>query len=167
MAELTPKQDLFVREYLVDLNATQAAIRAGYSAQYADRIGSELLGKTRVAEAIAVKKAERSAKVGLTAERVLEEYARIAFSDMGDFAAWDSDGVTFMPSSHVDTRVVAEVKETPMKGGGKALGIKLHDKVGALNAVAKHLGMLPDKVDQSGSVTVKVEYVNSPEPDAS
>lgn len=167
MSDLTPKQQAFVDQYLVDLNATQAAIRAGYSAQNAAKIASELLDKTRVAEAVAQAKAKRSAKVGLTAERVLEEYARIAFSDMGDFAAWDADGVTFMPSSSVDTRIISEVKETPMKGGGKALGIKLHDKVAALNAVAKHLGMLPDKVEQTGAVTIKVEYVNSPEPDAS
>lgn len=50
--KLTPKQAMFVKEYLIDLNATQAAIRAGYSARTADRIGPELLGKTSIAEAI-------------------------------------------------------------------------------------------------------------------
>lgn len=60
---LTPKQDAFVREYLVDLNATQAAIRAGYSQRNADKIGPELLGKTRIAEAIERAKARRNKKI--------------------------------------------------------------------------------------------------------
>lgn len=70
--KLTPKQALFVREYLVDLNATQAAIRAGYSPKSADRIGLELLRKTEVAEAIAKHQEKRAAKIELTAEKVLE-----------------------------------------------------------------------------------------------
>lgn len=63
---LTPKQQLFVEEYLIDLNATQAAIRAGYSPNNADKIGSELLGKTRVSEAIKIAMAERSRRTGST-----------------------------------------------------------------------------------------------------
>lgn len=60
MANLTPKQQRFVEEYLIDLNATQSAIRAGYSEKTADSIGLQLLRKTQVAEAIAGAKAERS-----------------------------------------------------------------------------------------------------------
>ena len=70
--KLTPRQERFVKEYLVDLNATQAAIRAGYSAKTANRIGPELLGKTCVAAAIARQKEKRAAKIELTAEKVLE-----------------------------------------------------------------------------------------------
>lgn len=81
---LTAKQQRFVEEYLVDLNATQAAIRAGYSEKNADKIGSELLGKTGVAEAVQEAMAKRSAKTGLTAEKVLadlEELRKMALSD--------------------------------------------------------------------------------------
>ena len=70
--KLTPRQERFAKEYLVDLNATQAAIRAGYSAKTANRIGPELLGKTCVAAAIARQKEKRAAKIELTAEKVLE-----------------------------------------------------------------------------------------------
>lgn len=69
--QLTDKQERFCQEYLVDLNATQAAIRAGYSAKTADKIGSQLLGKTRVQAKIDELKLARSEKTGITAERVL------------------------------------------------------------------------------------------------
>lgn len=70
---LTDKQKRFVAEYLVDLNATQAAIRAGYSARNADKIGPELLGKTRVAEAIQAAQQERAARCELTQDLVLKK----------------------------------------------------------------------------------------------
>ena len=73
MKKLTPKQQAFVAEYLVDLNATQAAIRAGYSARTADRIGPELLGKTWVAEAIKEAQTKRAEKTARTALDVLKD----------------------------------------------------------------------------------------------
>ena len=76
---LTQKQKLFIDEYLIDLNATQAAIRAGYSPNNADKIGSELLGKTRVSDAIKTAMAERSKRTGVNADRVVQELAKIAF----------------------------------------------------------------------------------------
>lgn len=69
---LTPKQARFVEEYLVDLNATQAAIRAGYSAKTADKQGSQLLGKTRVAAEIAKRQTARSEAAQVTQEYVLQ-----------------------------------------------------------------------------------------------
>lgn len=163
---MTPKQERFVAEYLLDLNATQAAIRAGYSALSAAEIGRQLLEKTGVAEAIAKAKAERSARSGLHADRVLEELARIAFSDMGDFADWSGDSVRLQPSTDVDTRCVVEVKETPLKVGGKALGIKLHDKVAALKLLGQHLGMFKEQHEVTGKdggpIVVREVIVNLP-----
>jgi phage terminase small subunit len=69
---LTPKQTRFVEEYLIDLNATQAAIRAGYSSKNADKIGSRLLGKSRVSAAIAAAQEARSARTAITADGVLQ-----------------------------------------------------------------------------------------------
>ncbi|NCC85823.1 MAG: terminase small subunit [Clostridia bacterium] len=74
---LTPKQAAFVAEYLIDLNATQAAIRAGYSARTADRIGPELLGKTWVAEAIVEQTKKRAEKTARTALHVLQDIQRV------------------------------------------------------------------------------------------
>jgi phage terminase small subunit len=69
---LTPKQEHFVEEYLIDLNATQAAIRAGYSEKTADQQGHQLLKKTLVSAAIAEAQAERSARTSVTQDYVLE-----------------------------------------------------------------------------------------------
>jgi phage terminase small subunit len=74
---LTPKQALFVQEYLVDLNATQAAIRAGYSAKTARAVGHENLKKPDIAEAIAEAQAERAEKVKIDAEYVLRQAVKL------------------------------------------------------------------------------------------
>ena len=87
MKGLTPKQRLFVTEYTKDLNATAAARRAGYSKKTADRIGPELLGKTGVAGAIAVKTAAQLARAEITAQDVVNELACIARSK----ASWFVD----------------------------------------------------------------------------
>jgi phage terminase small subunit len=87
---LTPKQRIFVAEYLKDLNATQAAIRAGYSEKTADRIGPELLVKTCVSEAVRNAVRKREKETGITSAKVLEQYARLAFSDIRK--AFNADG---------------------------------------------------------------------------
>lgn len=150
MADLAPRQARFVEEYLLDLNGKQAAIRAGYSPNSAEVEASRLLSTAKVADAVARAKADRSARTGISADRVLEELARIAFSDMGQFATWGDVDVALKHSSEVDTRCVLEVKETPMKTGGKALGIKLHDKVAALKLTGQHLGLFTEKHEVSG-----------------
>lgn len=69
---LTPKQQRFVQEYLIDLNATQAAIRAGYSVKSADKIGSQLLGKAGVSQAIEAAQTRRKERTELTQDWVVE-----------------------------------------------------------------------------------------------
>lgn len=86
---LTDKQQRFVAEYLIDLNATKAAIRAGYSAKNADKIGSQLLGKTRVSEAIQAGKMARSERTEITQDYVLAKLKEIADKPASD--ANDSD----------------------------------------------------------------------------
>lgn len=86
---LTPKQQAFVNEYLIDLNATQAAIRAGYSEKNAHKIGPELIGKTRIAEALREAQKERQERTFITQDRVIREIAENAFKPASD--APDSD----------------------------------------------------------------------------
>lgn len=86
---LTPKQKRFVAEYLVDLNATAAARRAGYSAKTADRIGPELLGKTCVSEAIQQAIRERQQRTEVTQDYVIKKLKEITDKDASD--AQDSD----------------------------------------------------------------------------
>ena len=95
---LTPKQRRFVEEYLIDLNATAAARRAGYSEKTADRIGPELLGKTCVSNAIEAAQKKRSARTEVTQDRVILELARIAFLDPRKVFKWGPEGVTLLPS---------------------------------------------------------------------
>lgn len=86
---LTPKQKQFVTEYLVDLNATAAARRAGYSAKTADRIGPELLGKTCVSQAIQEAMQERQQRTEVTQDYVIKKLKEITDKDASD--AQDSD----------------------------------------------------------------------------
>lgn len=86
---LTPKQKRFVQEYLVDLNATAAAKRAGYSAKTADRIGPELLGKTCVSQAIQEAIKQREQRTEVTQDYVIQKLKEITDKDASD--AQDSD----------------------------------------------------------------------------
>lgn len=88
-SRLTDKQRRFISEYLVDLNATQACIRAGYSAKNADKIGPELLGKTRVAEEIREEIAKRSKRTEITQDYVLKSLKEIADKEASDFPESD------------------------------------------------------------------------------
>lgn len=91
--KLTPKQERFVAEYLIDLNATQAAIRAGYSERTAKVIGSENLSKPDVAAEIERRRSKLTGKLEISAEKVLEELALLAFYDPADVAmATDENG---------------------------------------------------------------------------
>ena len=151
---LTPKQERFVQEYLIDLNATQAAMRAGYSEKTARQIASRELSKVNVQEAIAAGMAARSERTQINQDRVLKEYARIAFSNMKDFAEFGPGGVALKDLANMDedaARCVAEVSESTSKDGG-SIRFKLHDKKGALDSIAKHLGMFVDKTEHSGHV---------------
>lgn len=153
---LTEKQKKFVAEYLVDLNATQAAIRAGYSKRNAGKIGPELLGKTRIAEAIQDQLKAREKRTLVTADRVIVELSKIAFADLKDFVQFGPDGVIILPSATVDGTVLAEVSETETQSGGTRR-IKLYDKLKALELLGKHLGMFVDKVEHSGDLELIVK----------
>ncbi|MFG1350114.1 terminase small subunit [Xanthobacter autotrophicus] len=152
---MTPRQRRFVEEYLVDLNATQAAIRAGYSRWTAVKIGSENLIKPDIAREIQRAMDERSARTGITAERVLQELARIAFFDIRK--AFNPDG-SMKPLDQLDDETAAaiaglEVAEILNEDGehtGSVRKIKLADKLGALTLLARHLGMLNDKLTLKG-----------------
>ena len=158
---LTPKQARFVEEYLVDLNATAAARRAGYSERMADKIGSQLLGKTRVAEAIQAAIDERSRRTEITADRVLQEYAKLAFLDPRRFY---NDAGSLIPVHQLPDDVAAALAGMDVvteRAGKDADGnsefatvrkIKFADKKAALDSVARHLGMFSDKLELSGSL---------------
>ena len=154
-SKLTSKQARFIDEYMIDLNATQACIRAGYSARTADRIGPELLGKTCVQSALSVRMKDREKRTEITQDRVLREFAKLAFFDPRKL--FDADGKP-LPIHQLDDDTaavvagldVASVGNSDM-GIGEVLKIKLADKKGALDSVARHLGMFNDKLSVTHS----------------
>lgn len=142
--QLTGLQRLFVTEYLVDLNATQAAIRAGYSKKSASRQGVDLLQIPHVAEAIRQRQAKRLSKVEATAERVLDELARIAFADLRDVATWTGSSVQLRPSDDIPPNAAIAIESVASGQWGPK--ITLHSKTKALELLAKHHGLLVDRV---------------------
>lgn len=151
---LTAKQKLFIDEYLIDLNATQAAIRAGYSPNNADKIGSELLGKTRVSDAISKAMAERSRRTGINQDRILMELAKIALVNPAKVVNFEE--ATILDSAlPEDLAAVAsvKVKRFPTKEGeGIEREVKFYDKTKALDLAGRHLGMFQDKLVVSGTL---------------
>jgi phage terminase small subunit len=176
LEDLTPPQQLFVREYLVDLNATQASIRAGHSEHCASEIGYENLRKPQIMAAIDSAFMELG---GVTRSRIVDELGAIAFSDIGNIVNWEDENLDLGPgdiaviegeevkagkegitriirskvrilaSANIDPslrRVIAEVSQTDRN----SLKVKLYDKISALDKLARALGMY-QKIDDLGS----------------
>jgi phage terminase small subunit len=144
---LTDKQAMFAREYLIDLNATQAAIRAGYSEKTAGWIGPQLLTKTHIAIAVQEAMNSRAGRIEITADRVLQEIAKLAFSNLQDF--YDEDGG--LKAIHTLPRDVAACLLTNKINLTEACAIqeiKLHDKKGSLELLGKHLRLFADRVPE-------------------
>lgn len=151
--QLTGKQAAFVREYLVDLNATQAAIRAGYSPKTAEQLAYQLLQKPSVRQAIAAAMQARQQRTEITQDRVLQELARIAFLDPGKL--FDAAGAPVpLQTLDEDTRRAVIGLDVVTVGNadagiGQVQKIKLADKKGALELLGRHLGMWNDKLDMT------------------
>ena len=183
--ELTAKQKAFVREYSVDNNATQAAIRAKYSAKTASVLGYQLLQIPLVRDAIAVEQRKLAERTEVTVDRVVEELAAIAFADMADFAEIDEVEIDeYTEVKDPDTRLtrivterrkvqtvlltntrsltkrqrkaISEIKHEFDRHGNRAIGVKLHDKTRALELLGKHLGMWADRADGKAQAIVEV-----------
>lgn len=155
---MTKKQKRFVEEYLVDLNATQAAIRAGYSPDTAQQMGSENLSKPVIKNAIYKAIAERSRRTGINQDRVIQEIAKLAFLNPIDVI--DMDEATIKgEANRDDTACIASVKVKVIPGEDGNITereIKTYDKLKALELLGKHLGMFTDKLKMEGNVPVVI-----------
>lgn len=159
---LTAKQAAFVREYLVDLNATQAAIRAGYSKNRAGEIGYQLLQKTTIQAAIKEEMDKRAERTEITADKVLKEFAKLAFFDprnlfdekgnpkditeLDDNTAAALAGLDVVQEYDPETGVTSYTKK-----------YKLASKQSALDSLGRHLGMFLDRSEVNASVAVTME----------
>jgi len=140
---MNPRQRRFVEEYLVDLNATQAARRAGYRHRSAAQQGCTLLRNRKIAAAIAKAQAKRAARTRVSADRVITELAKVAFGDPRRLLSWGPGGVVLRESDELteaEAALVSEVAETRTATGGTRK-VKLHCKMTALTALARHLGL--------------------------
>lgn len=154
------KHARFVAEYLKDFNATQAAVRAGYSAKTAKQQGSRLLTNVDVAAAIAEKQAKQLETADLSAARVLEELRRLALSNVQEF--FDEHGN--LKPVHLLTREQAAsiasfevIKKNAEAGDGiidTIHKLKVWDKPRSLEMLCKHFGLLTEKVEHSGGIQI-------------
>jgi phage terminase small subunit len=159
---LSPKQRIFVQEYIIDLNATQAAIRAGYSENSAKEIGCQLLTKLNIKAAVQEAMDLRSKRLEITADRVLAEIGKLAFSNTQDL--YDEDG-NLIPIQDLPKDVAATIQEITQKTLGDeedALVFerkyKTADKKSSLELLGKHLVLFTDKIEHGGTLEVtKIE----------
>ena len=157
MRELTPRQRRFCEEYLVDLNASAAARRAGYSVTTAYSIGQENLKKPEIATEIQRRMEARSKRTEITADQVVTELGKIAFANMLNYITIQDDGTAVVDFSMVDRdqgAVMREVTiETYTEGRGeeaqpvKRIKFALCDKKGALELLGRHFGLFTDKLE--------------------
>lgn len=157
--ELTPKQLLFCKEYLIDLNGTQAAIRAGYSKKTAEVQASTLLRNPKVKNYVQKLMDKRSDRIEITADRVLQEIAKIAFNNIQDYI--DEGNVIkdlkSIPKDHAASVESIKIIETEWEGGSKtSTSFKLHSKDSALEKLARHLGIFEKDNNQKGKVKISV-----------
>ncbi len=158
MARLTAKQKRFIEEYLVDLNATQAAIRAGYSPHTAREIGCENLSKPHIRARVEKELAERSKRTGINQDRVIRELARIALVNPVDVINMDEATIKEMASADDTAAILSvKVKKIPTEEGTiTEREIRMADKIKALELLGKHLGMFTDKFNINAEMAVKI-----------
>jgi len=157
---LTRRHELFVAEYLTDLNATRAAIVGGYSKKGAEQTGSVLLRNPKVSAEIEQKQQKRLGKLEITAKKTLAELAKIAFFDSRRM--FEPDGrLKQIHELDDDTAAVVAAFEVVelAKGSGRPFGyskkVKLADKLRALELLGKHLKLFTEKIEHSGRLTLE------------
>ena len=166
---LTAKQARFIEEYMVDLNATQAAIRAGYSEKGATSRGSQLLANVNVAAEVTERQKAISEKLEITRDDIARELYKLGFSNMEDYMYVGEDGFPRLDLSELTRDQAAAITElnveTYYEGKGdkavpvKKAKVKIHDKRGALDTLAKLLGHnMAEKHEVTGADGGPIEY---------
>lgn len=147
---LTARQERFVEEYMIDLDAKNAAIRAGYSARSAKTLGPRLTKMKNVAARIEEEKARRARRTGITAERVLRELAQLAFFDASKCLGMLNGDMEKMEELERETASIAAIKI-----GKAGIEIRFHDKTRALELLGRHMGIFRE--ENAGREAIQVE----------
>jgi len=172
---LNEKQKRFAAEYLIDLNASAAARRAGYSKKTAGSISFDLLQKPEMQAEIQRLMAKRAERTNVTQDRVVRELARLGFSDLREVADWDENGSKWKSSDELTDDAAASIKdikfttERRRDRNGDTIDtvnahMAMHDKKGALELLGRHLGIFKDNVNISTDepLTIRVRGIKGP-----
>ncbi len=151
MANLSPKQERFVEEYLVDLNATQAAIRAGYSAKTAKSQGQRLLTKADIQAEKQKARRKQQERTNITADRVLAELAAVGFARATDYVTVANQEVILTDTSELTEQQASAIASVRQSKNG--VEVRMHDKLRALELLGRHLGMF-DGESQDNSISI-------------
>lgn len=148
---LGARQQRFIDEYLTDLNATRAAMAAGYSKRTAAQAGWEVLRNPKVAAEIARRQQLLSQRLEVTAENVLSELAKVGFASLGDFYRVSRGGrLEVDPTVLADpvrAAALSQIEIVDSADGAQTIKIKLFDKRAALGDLGRHLGLSSDRLD--------------------
>lgn len=167
--KLNPKQLRFCKEYVIDLNGTQAAIRAGYSPNTANEQSAQLLAKLSIKNEVGKLQKKIGDKLDITAEKVLAEFAKIGFSNIQDYInngysineikSINKDHAAAISSIQVDTYTDRDGNES------ESVKFKLHDKISALEKIARHIGFFErDNIQKPGVQAPVIQVYNSGPP---
>lgn len=167
---LSEKQIRFCEEYLIDLNATQAAIRAGYSTNTARAIGHENLTKPDIQTFLTERRLQIANSMQITQERVIQEYARVAFGDIRKFYTidgalkaihdLDDDAAGALAGVESFDEKVSDPDAEETVTAGSTKKIKTYDKIKALDSICRVLGFnAPEKKDIRHNQKILVEVV--------
>ena len=150
MSDLTPKQERFCREYIKDGNGTQAAIRAGYATSGADVQAIRLLGNARIQAYMDELKREQAERLEISADRIVQEIASIAFESITDVIEFDANGVTLKSSKKLPKRTKSAINSVSVtvnpKTGDVKTQVKMHDKLAALEKLMKKFNLYPKEM---------------------
>lgn len=149
--KLTPKQKRFIDEYLIDLNATQAAIRAGYSEKTAKDIACENLAKPNIQAEIQRRMQKREQKTEITKERVLRELACIGMADYTDFVNIQNGRIIVKDTEDIPKALRPAITSIRYNSQGQ-VEVRLADKNRALEMLCRHLGMFNDSASNQDAL---------------
>jgi len=173
--QITDRMKKFVDEYLIDFNATQAAIRAGYSPDTANEQGSQLLARPDIRELVAEGQKEIMERTQTFQDNAVAELKIVGFSDLADFLTVKDGGIVeqkpFNELTKEQTKCIKKIKQT-VRSSHSADGtilhqtavieIELHDKLKALELLGRHLGMFNDTLRLEGALPLQIFFEVAP-----
>ncbi len=142
------KQQTFVLEFMKDFNATQAAIRAGYAASTAGQEAYLMLQEPEVCAVLKAELDKRTERCRIDADNVLKELALVAFTTIGDYVSWQDGKILLNNSSDLTEKQLRGVQS--IRATTTGIELKMYDKVKSLELLARHLGMLDDRLRVEG-----------------